>query len=144
MASIATLEDLIISKLRSILPEVDTQPLPVDPADLGLPVTESQIYVAFESESFNPVEGGYTGRTYYQQLRKLRFQLILRLFELYGQQRSYDVLDTIRQALTGLGVEQRSRTGLYQVDGGFKQYAQGLWLYQMRFEIPTAYTQTNQ
>ena len=139
MVSIAIIEDLIIARLRETLPEIDTQPLPVDPADLGLPVTESQIYVAFESESFDSVGGGMSDRAYYHQGRKLRFQLILRLLDLYGQRRSYAALDLIRANLTGLGAIQQSRTGLYQVDGGFKQYAQGLWLYQMRFEIPTNY-----
>jgi Gp37 protein len=136
---IAAYEDLIIGRLRSTLPAIDTQPLPLEPDELGYPVTESQIYVAFESESFQPVGGGMSDRSCFHQGRTLRYQLILRLLDLYGQQRSYGVLDIIREALTGATLPKLSRTGLYQVDGGYKRYADGLWLYQMRFEVPVVY-----
>lgn len=137
---IATIEDLIIAKLRTQLPAIDTQPLPLDPAELGYPVTENQIFVAFESETFDSVDGRMVGRQFYRQSRILRYQLILRLLDLNNQRRSYAVLDVIRASLTGIGGDRRSRTGLYQISGGFKQYAEGLWLYQMRFEFPTSYT----
>jgi Gp37 protein len=139
MGSIALYEDLIITKLREVLPAIDVQPLPLEPEELGYPVTESQIYVAFESESFKAVGGGMVDRQRFYQGRTLRFQLILRLMDLYGQRRSYAVLDLIREALTGLGIGNLTRTGLYQVDGGYKRYAEGLWLYQMRFEVPLVF-----
>jgi Gp37 protein len=136
---IAFFEDLIIAKLKSALPAIDVQPLPLAPEELGYPVTENQIYVAFESESFRPVDGGMVDRFYYQQTRKLRYELVLRLMDLFGQRRSYDIINRIRDALTGLGSGNLSRMGLYQVSGGYKRYADGLWLYQMQFEVPVAY-----
>lgn len=136
---IAAYEDLIVTRLQLALPAIDVQPLPLEPEELGYPVTESQIYVAFESESFRPVDGGMTDRSYFHQARTLRYQLILRLLDLYGQRRSYAVLDTIRETLTGARLGTLSRTGLYQVDGGYKRYGDGLWLYQMRFEVPQVY-----
>jgi Gp37 protein len=95
MDSIGLFEDLIINKLKAELPTIDTQPFPIDPADLGLPVTESQIFVAFERDDFGDVAGGMTDRTFYQQPWKLQYQLILRLMDFHGQRRSYDVLKSI-------------------------------------------------
>jgi Gp37 protein len=140
MDSIGLFEDLIISKLKSTLPAIDTQAFPIDPADLGLPVTESQIFVAFERDDFGDVVGGMTDRTYYQQPWKLQYQLILRLMDFHGQRRSYDVLNRIRDAVTGLGAGKLSRAGLRPMDSGFKTLAEGLWVYQMRFAVQTQYT----
>jgi hypothetical protein len=137
---IALFEDLIIDKLRSTLPAIDIQPFPIDPADLGLPVTESQIFVAFERDDFGDVGGGMTDRIYYQQPWKLQYQLILRLLDFHGQRRSYDTLNRIRDAVTGLGAGQKSRAGLRPMDSGFKTLADGLWVYQMRFAVQTQYT----
>ncbi len=137
---IALYEDLIIAKLKSELPGIDIQPFPIDPADLGLPVTESQIFVAFERDDFGDVGGGMTDRIYYQQPWKLQYQLILRLMDFHGQRRSYDVLNRIRDAVTGLGAGQKSRAGLRPMDSGFKTLADGLWIYQMRFAVQTQYT----
>lgn len=132
-------EDLIINKLRLTLPNIDTQPFPLDPADLGLPVTENQIFVAFERDDFGDVVGGMTDRIYYQQPWKLQYQLILRLMDFHGQRRSYDVLNRIRDAVTGLGMGKLSRQGLRPMDSGFKALADGLWLYQIRFAVQTQY-----
>jgi Gp37 protein len=137
---IAFFEDLIIDKLRSTLPAIDVQGFPIDPRDLGLPVTESQIFVAFERDDFGDVQGGMTDRTYYQQPWKLQYQLVLRLMDFHGQRRSYDTLNRIRDAVTGLGAGQKSRAGLRPMDSGFKTFAEGLWLYQMRFGVQTHYT----
>lgn len=136
---IEVFEDLIINKLRLTLPNIDTQPFPIDPADLGLPVTESQIFVAFESDDFGDVVGGMTDRIYYQQPWKLQYVLILRLMDFHGQRRSYDTLNRIRDAVTGLGAGQKSRAGLRPMNSGFKTFAEGLWLYQMRFAVQTQY-----
>ena len=140
MDSIGLFEDLIIDKLRLVLPTIDIQPFPIDPADLGLPVTESQIFVAFERDDFGDVAGGMTNRIYYQQPWKLQYQLILRLMDFHGQRRSYDTLNRIRDAVTGLGAGQKSRAGLRPMDSGFKTLADGLWIYQMRFAVQTQYT----
>ena len=136
---IEVFEDLIINKLRLTLPNIDTQPFPIDPADLGLPVMESQIFVAFESDDFGDVVGGMTDRIYYQQPWKLQYVLILRLMDFHGQRRSYDTLNRIRDAVTGLGAGQKSRAGLRPMNSGFKTFAEGLWLYQMRFAVQTQY-----
>lgn len=133
-------EDLIINKLKTELPAIDTQPFPIDPADLGLPVTESQIFVAYERDDFGDVAGGMTDRIYYQQPWKLQYQLILRLLDFHGQRRSYDTLSRIRDAVTGLGAGQKSRAGLRPVDSGFTTLADGLWVYRMRFAVQTQYT----
>jgi Gp37 protein len=137
---IEVFEDLIIDKLRLTLPAIDVQGFPIDPADLGLPVTESQIFVAFERDDFGDVVGGMTDRIYYQQPWKLQYQLILRLLDFHGQRRSYDTLNRIRDAVTGLGAGKLSRAGLRPMDSGFKTLAEGLWVYQMRFAVQTQYT----
>jgi Gp37 protein len=138
---IALFEDLIIGKLKTELPAIDVQSFPIDPADLGLPVTESQIFVAFEGDDFGDVVGGMTDRIYYQQPWKLQYQLVLRLLDFHGQRRSYETLDQIRDAVTGLGAGKLSRAGLRPMDSGFKTLAEGgLWVYQMRFAVQTQYT----
>jgi hypothetical protein len=136
---IGIFEDLIITKLKAELPAIDIQPFPVDPADLGLPVTENQIFVAFERDDFGDVGGGMVERGYYRQPWKLQYQLFLRLMDFHSQRRSYDVLNRIRDAVTGLGTGELSRAGLRPVNSGFKSLVDGLWLYQMRFAVDTQY-----
>jgi hypothetical protein len=141
--TIQQLTDLIISKLTAALPAVVVESLPVDPDILGSPVTENQIWVALDSISADDPGGAMVKRTTFTQSESWSFTLVLRLFDLYSPTRDYTVIETIRNTLSGVGSgSMNSSPGLYMERLGFREFADGLYLYQMVWAIGNQYVTT--
>jgi hypothetical protein len=165
MANILQIEEAIIDQLKvkigkytdavnaTLPPEqaigVDVNQLPLDPAEIGIPVTGTQIWVAFRKETFEaPARGGVSNPTKpVSQNREITFELIIRSQDLRikGHQRVYPILDAIRDALTGfmpcaLHVGNGMTKPLYPVQAGFTNMGQALWVYSMTFACHSIYT----
>jgi hypothetical protein len=133
--SIAQLEQAIVDRLVDEFPGVEVSGLPTDPEVLGSPVGENQIWVALDGDTLSAPEGGLVGRKAFRQSQTINFVLVLRLFDLYSGRPAYDLIDQIRECLTGLGAtDAPSAVGLYSTGVRFSQFSQGLWLYQMSLE----------
>jgi hypothetical protein len=52
MATLLELEDAIIDRLRALVPEANISELPLDPSEIGIPVSGTQIWVAFRQGKF--------------------------------------------------------------------------------------------
>ncbi len=148
MANILELEQAIIDRLKDKVQGVNVAELPLDPAEIGVTVSATQIWVAFREESFDPVVSVMSNpRKPPTQGRKIVFELIIRAQELRvkGHQRIYPILDAVRDALTGWMPEaihsNRDVTRpFYPVRAGFTNMGAGLWVYSMTFAIDSSYT----
>jgi hypothetical protein len=142
--TIAQLEQAIVDRLTTEFPNVDVSGLPTDPDILGSPVGENEIWVALDSDTLSPPDGGLVGRKQFRQSQTISFILVLRLFDLYSGRPAYGLIDQIRECLTGLGATQApSVVGLYSTGVRFSQFGQGLWLYQMSLEYSSNLLITN-
>lgn len=165
MANILQIEDAIIDRLKvkvneytdtinaTLSPEqaisVDVNQLPLDPSEIGVPVTGTQIWVAFREQSFDPPPiGGVTNPLRPpSQSSQIVYELIIRSQDLRikGHQRIYPILDVILDALTGWMPETIEREGnltkpLYPTKRGFTNMGAGIWVYSMAFVSTCIYT----
>ena len=149
MANLLQLEQAIITRLQGLIPAANIQELPLDPSEIGIAVTGTQIWVAFRSESFEPPPKGGISNPLRppSQAREITFELIIRGQELRnkGHQRIYPILDTIRDALTGFMPDDIHRLNgitrpLFPVQAGFTNMGAGLWVYSMTFACTAIYS----
>ena len=161
MANILQLEQEIINRLKQSIDKVnvsiatdrqiraDVEELPLDPAEIGKPVTATQIWVAFRSEKFDspPLGGVSNPRKPPTQSRTITFELIVRSQQLRvkGHQRVYPILDVCRDALSGwMPKVIHTTNGLtkpfYPVESGFTNMGAGLWVYSMTFACTALYS----
>lgn len=150
MATIFQLEQSIIARLVAELGNsARISELPVDPADIGVPVSGSQIWVAFKDESFEaPGRTGVTSPLRPESLnRTMTFELIIRgqQVQVSGHQQSYDLIDRVRAALTGwmdpaIEKEQGPTRPFYPVRAGFTSFGAGLWVYSATYACTSVYS----
>jgi Gp37 protein len=148
LANLLELEKAIIERLKSQIPAVRISPLPLDPAQIGVPVSGSQIWVAYKRSSFgsvksatsNPVKSPSVDRTIY-------FELIIRCQQLQieGHEVAYPIIDGVLNALSGWMPEaiHRSRAvtrPFYPTEDGFTNMGAGLWVYSITFAIDSIFT----
>jgi Gp37 protein len=133
MATLLELEDAIIDRLQGLFPETHVSELPLDPSDIGVAVTGTQVWVAYRRGKFD-------------QKRQIMFELIIRNQELRvkGHQRVYPILDSIRDALTGWMPEGIHRSHgitrpFYITDEGFTNMGAGLWVYSQSYTCNAIY-----
>jgi hypothetical protein len=139
MLTIEGVTDEIIHALTVAIPEATIEPLPIDPEILGSPVRENQIWVAFDSISADSPGGAMVNRISTKQSERWSFVLVLRLFDLYSPSGSYDQIERVRDAVTGLASGDRSTAGLYMQSVAFREFAEGLFLYRMSLVLETNY-----
>jgi hypothetical protein len=160
MANILELEQAIIERIPAYFEQLNVNlpadrqikanvsELPLDPAEIGVAVSATQVWVAFREESFDPVVSVMSNpRKPPTQGRKIVYELIIRAQEIRvkGHQRVYPILDAIRDALTGWMPEAIHRNRdvtrpFYPVRSGFTNMGAGLWVYSMTFAIDSSYT----
>lgn len=148
MATLLELEDAIIDRLQGLIPEAHVSELPLDPAEIGVTVTATQIWVAFREEQFDPPTKGGVSLPLKppSQGRRVVFELIIRGQDLRvkGHQRLYPVLDKIRDTLTGWMPATVHQKGVarpfYPVRAGFTNMGAGLWVYSQTFACELTYS----
>lgn len=165
MASILQIEEAIIDRLKvkvgkytdtinaTLPPEqaisVDVNQLPLDPAEIGIPVTGTQVWVAFREQDFDapPVGGVSNPLKPPSQSSRVVYELIIRSQDLRikGHQRIYPILDVILDALTGfmpceLHVGNGMTKPLFPTKRGFTNMGAGIWVYSMTFACNAIYT----
>jgi Gp37 protein len=149
MATLLELEDAIIDRLREEIPEANISELPLDPAEIGVAVSATQIWVAFREESFDPPPKGGVSNPLKppSQERRITFELIVRGQELRakGHQRIYPILDKARDALTGwMPKNIHASNGLtkpfFPTRAGFTNMGAGLWVYSQTYACLAIYT----
>jgi Gp37 protein len=149
VANLLELENAIIDRLQGLIPGAHVSELPLDPADIGVPTTATQIWVAFRNEKFDePLDTGVSRPLKPpSQKRRIVFELIIRGQELRvkGHQRIYPILDKIRDALTGWMPEGiHNSNGItrpfYPVGAGFTNMGAGLWVYSQTYACNAVYT----
>jgi hypothetical protein len=149
MATLLQLEEAIINRLSGLIPEAHVSELPLDPTEIGVATTGTQVWVAFREESFEaPPEGGVSNPLRPpSQARTITWELIVRGQELRvkGHQRIYPILDKIRDALTGwmpeaIHANKGVTRPLYPARAGFTNMGAGLWVYSMTFICKSIYS----
>lgn len=149
MATLLELEGAIIDRLQGLLPNAHVSELPLDPSEIGVPTTGTQIWVAFRRATFeSPPDSGISNPVRPpSQKRQISFELIIRNQELRvkGHQRIYPILDQIRDALTGWMPETiHRRKGItrpfYPTAEGFTSMGDGLWVYSQTYACNATYT----
>jgi Gp37 protein len=149
MATLLELENAIIDRLQGLILEAHVSELPLDPAEIGVPVAATQIWVAFREEQFEPPPktGLSNPLKPPSQERRITFELIIRGQDLRvkGHQRIYPILDKIRDALTGWMPDDIHRSSgvtrpFYPTRAGFTNMGAGLWVYSQTFACSAAYT----
>jgi Gp37 protein len=149
MATLLELEEAIIDRLTGLIPEAHVSPLPLDPAEIGVATTATQIWVAFRDESFGPPPTGGVSNPLKppSQERTITFELITRGQELRakGHQRIYPILDKVRDALTGwMPKDIHTSNGItkpfFPLRAGFTNMGAGLWVYSQTYACQAIYT----
>lgn len=149
MANLLQLEDAIIDRLQRLIRDAHVSELPLDPREIGVSTTATQIWVAFREESFEPpAKAGVSSPIKPpSQDRKITFELIIRGQDLRvkGHQRIYPILDAIRDALTGWmpdGIANQNgiTKPFFPVKAGFTNMGAGLWVYSQSFACDAVYT----
>lgn len=165
MANILQIEDAIIDRLNdrlgeytdainaSLPPEqaisINVSELPLNPAEIGVPVSATQIWVAFREESFDPPPTGGVSNPLKppSQGRRITYEVIIRgqQLRLKGHQRIYPILDKIRDVLSGymprdIHTSNGLTKPLFPVKAGFTNMGAGLWVYSMTFSCTAIYT----
>jgi hypothetical protein len=150
VANLLQLEDAIIDRLQEVLGDkAHISELPLDPSEIGVPATATQIWVAFRRENFDPPPEDGTSNPLKppSQKRRIIFELIIRGQELRikGHQRIYPILDEIRDALTGWMPDNIHKTNgttrpFYPTEAGFTNMGAGLWVYSQTFACNAVYT----
>jgi hypothetical protein len=142
------LEEAIIQRLQGLIPEAHVSELPIDPAQIGVSTTATQIWVAFRNEEFDPPpEMGVSNPLKPPgQKRRIVFELIIRGQEMRvkGHQRIYPILDKIREVLTGwMPDDIHNSNGItrpfYPVSAGFTNMGAGLWVYSQTYACNAIY-----
>lgn len=130
-------EQAIVSRLTAVLPTIKISPFPESPAEFGKPTTKSQIFVGFKKETLEaPQLVNYDAPSI--QPRILEYELIFRLKDLRSHTGVYEVIDQIRDCLTGFAPLPNSKA-LYESQSGFVDLDQGLWFYSMTFVLHHPY-----
>lgn len=149
MATLLELENAIIDRLQELVPDANISELPLDPAEIGVPVSGTQIWVTFRQGKFDepPDEGISNPLKPLSQKRQIFFELIIRNQEprKKGHQRIYPILDEIRDALTGwMPDDIHRRKGItrpfYPTAEGFTSMSAGLWVYSQTYACKAVYT----
>jgi hypothetical protein len=165
VANILQIEEAIIDRLKvkigeytdtinaTLPPEqaisVDVNQLPLDPAEIGIPVTGTQVWVAFREQDFDaPPIGGVTNPLRPpSQSSRITYELIIRSQDLRvkGHQRVYPILDVILDALTGWMPDSIQRNDnltkpLFPTKRGFTNMGAGIWVYSMTFVSTAIHT----
>jgi hypothetical protein len=141
MLTIDQLNDQIIERLTTALPDFVTEKMPIDPEIIGSVITEKGIWVGLDIISSEAPEGGAVMRRRVRQGEIWRFAVTLRVFDLAYDGQQLGLLATTRAAITGLGSGTGdSAAGLYHSNTAPVQFAEGLFLYQSIYQIDTNYT----
>ncbi len=135
---ILELEDAIIARLRELLPNVKVDELPLNPAEIGLAVGATTVWVAFSRVTFQAPEGVQRFPTKAPaQEANLQFEVFLRSQELRveGHKKVYPIINTILYGLGGWIPPEQGRAFqvFYPTTAGFTNMSEGLWLYSMSF-----------
>jgi hypothetical protein len=139
--TIDSLNDQIIQRLTTALPDFVTEKMPINPEIIGSVITEKGIWVGLDSISSEAPEGGAVFRRAIRQGEIWRFAVTLRVFDLAYDGSQLGLLSTTRAAITGLGSGTGdSAAGLYHSNTAPVQFAEGLFLYQSIYQIETNYT----
>jgi hypothetical protein len=143
VANILQLEEIIMERLKELIPEAKVDELPLDPADIGIAVGGTQIWVAFSKVQFDPPPRSATHLPSKApaQAATWTFEVFLRSQQLQvkGHQKAYPLIDKILYGIGGWLPTDQHRTGgtiskpFYPVSAGFTTMAAGLWLYSLTF-----------
>jgi hypothetical protein len=143
VASLLELEHAILTRLQELIPEARIDELPLDPAEIGIAVGATQIWVAFSRVQFEapPATAAHLPVKAPAQACTWTFEIFLRCQNLRvkGHHQVYPIVDKILHGIGGWLPTDIHRTGgtiskpFYPVSAGFTSMAGGLWLYSLSF-----------
>ena len=129
--SVQDVESAIITKLKTVLPELSVEAFPENLAEYELIHPLGSVLVQYDGSVFgsNKVSSGAVA-----QVRSLRFAVALVLRNLSGCGGCYDVLQRTITALGGLTIPG-AVTCLTPVGEVFSSEADGVWVWVQSYEV---------
>jgi hypothetical protein len=142
--SIATIEADLITRLQTLEADQNLKVIafPTNPDELYRPPCD-RIIVGFNRESLSrPNTTSFTAPII--QERQLDFGIYVQIRDLRGRKQSnprlVELMDLIRDLITGMRPTGDKTHWFYQTAGSFVQLAEAFWLYSMNFSISVPYT----
>lgn len=133
--SIAVIENAIIEKLKTDLPELEVTAYPERPSEYEFIHPLGAVLVQYDGGQISgPKAVGFT-----VQERDLRFSVVSLSRSLRSHNGCYDVLDRIRKSL--LGLKTAGCRQIWEVSENFADEQDGVWTYIQVFNVHTVQAQ---
>ena len=129
------IEDAIVSRLKSSIPDLEVSPFPERPDEYGLIHPVGAVLVQYRgSEYSEPASLGTITQT-----RTMEFVVLLAVRHLRSHQGAYAYLDSIRGSLTGYVIPPLSK--MFAVREAFLAEKGGIWWYAVEFKARSIETE---
>lgn len=136
---IQAMEDAILARLRDQMPTLEIDGYPLDPEQYQLRHPVGAILVAYRASRYSAPEA----TDVIVQGRVMEFGITCvakSLRRVRNQDGLYDLLERVRDALTGYSVDGANK--FYPDRDGFASQRNGVWQYEALFRVPTMAVET--
>jgi len=138
-ATVQEIQDAIIAKLTSALPELSVEAFPEKPEEYELLHPLGAVLVQYDGSAYSANRIGNGGVS---QVRTLRFSVVYLVRNLRDAAGCYDVLARGAEALVGLAIPGTVGAGTI-VSESFNAETDGVWMYLQSYEFKAHQVATN-
>lgn len=127
--NIKDIEDKIIERLKEEIPEVLIRPFPDKPSEFILLHPLGAILIHYQGANYSTTQSlGFVN-----QIKTAEFSITIVTRNLRSNEGAYELLDTVRLALTGYEIEGCSE--LTPIKENFISETKGIWQYAINFSL---------
>jgi hypothetical protein len=127
--NIKDIEDKIIARLKEEIPEVLIRPFPDKPSEFILLHPLGAILIHYQGANYSTTQSlGFVN-----QIKTAEFSITIVTRNLRSNEGAYELLDTVRLALTGYEIEGCSE--LTPIKENFISETKGIWQYAINFSL---------
>jgi hypothetical protein len=131
MVNIERIESEIVNKLRSDISGLSIEAYPDSPSNYHVRHPKGAVLVHYSGSRFQPS----VYDEFIAQIQQITFDIILIVRSLRGNGGAYEVMDQIRESLTGFVMTDISK--FQPTEEEFITEENGIWQYGMRFSAKT-------
>lgn len=139
--SIFALETAVIEHITPVLDALNfrVEQFPASAEEFTRVVQKARVFVGWRSSTLSRPLGVHPIRRI-QQDRTLRFQILYQYFDLRNREPIMSAIAAVRDRLSGYSPPGQLPTiQFFEVEAGFGEVSQGIWMYSQIFEINIPY-----
>lgn len=134
---ISLLEKSIITKLKSEITDYAVELYPDNPDNYRLIHPKGSVLLNYGGSSFRRPQNPEA----IVQIREIYFDFIILCRNLRGNGGCYDLLDSVKNAISGF--KEQGCDPFYPVSEDISSHKDGIWTYQIRFSTKVKYTEAS-